>query len=453
MEERVGPRPALRVLEAGPPLLPQDVPSEAAVLGSILLNRDALLAVDDLTPADFYQERHRLIFQAMRDLAAKRIPPDTRTLAAELGRRGELDAIGGVAYLSSLVDGVPTSYHVQHYAEPVRRTARLRRLINAGSQITALGYTADDAEVAAADAQQLLTEATAMTAAADVVSGADAAGESWERFTSEQAPLISTGWRDLDDLIGGLAGGDLSIIGARPSVGKTSWAVSLIRNLCRLGRATPLIFELEMTREQLVHRLVAMESGIETRVLRERRVVSEADMQRIATAHATVGSWRWSVCDLAGQTPQQIRARTFRHIADHPDTVVIIDYLGIMEPDRPRENRVQDVTALSGALKRLAREAHVPVLALCQLSRAVEGRQSHIPILSDLRDSGSVEQDADLVGFLYRPELYDKDTDQRGIAELHIAKHRHGPIGVVPYRFDAATTRFDDLTYRDMEGY
>lgn len=429
------------------PELPQAIESEKATLGSIILNRDAIGAVAAwLTPPMFSYQRHGLIYETALDLWRKRIPPDTRTISEALRSAGQLDSVGGVSYISDLVDCAPTSYHIAYYAKPIEESARLRSLIAAGGRIVSLGYQAGiSADQAAAEAHTLLTTATAQTRVDDLVSGSDAASESWDDLNSGAVAFTPTGFADFDDLIGGLHGGDFLIVAARPAVGKTSWALSLIRNLCRSGEAVPLIFEMEMDRKQLTHRLVSMESGIETRVLRMRTVDSDATFRALAEAHGTVGSWRWTVCDLSGQTPLQIRARTMRHIAQHPDTVVVVDYIGLMANDGRRENRTQEVSALSLALKNLARDANVPIIALCQLSRAVEGRQNHRPMLSDLRDSGSLEQDADIVAFLYREELYDHDTDKKGIADLIIEKNRHGPLGTIPLRFDARTTRFDSL--------
>lgn len=426
---------------------PQAIESEKATLGSILLNRDAIVAVAPwLTPGMFYLARHAVIYAVMLDLFHSRTPPDTRSVAEALKRRGALDECGGIPYLGELLDAVPTSYHIEHYARHVERAAHARDLITAGGKIAALGYQADFAsDAAAAEAHSLLTHATARARADDLVPGDQATGEAWDDLHSDAPAFISTGFPDLDDLLGGLHGGDFIIVAARPSVGKTSWALSLLRHLCRARDAVPLIFELEMNRLQLTQRLISMESGIETRVLRMRAIPDETTHGHLGTAFSTVGGWAWTVCDLAGQTPLQIHARTMRHLSDHPNTVVIVDYIGLMGSDGKRENRNQEVSALSLALKNLARDADVPVVALAQLSRAVEGRANHRPMLSDLRDSGSLEQDADSVLFLYREELYDKDTDKKGIAELIVEKNRHGPIGVVPLRFDAQTTRFDSL--------
>ncbi len=432
---------------------PQAIESEKATLGSILLNRDAIVAVAPwLLPGMFYLARHAVIYATMLDLFHRRTPPDTRSVAESLKSRGALDECGGIPYLSDLIDAVPTSYHIEHYARHVEHASQQRDLIAAGGKIAALGYQADlTSDAAAAEAHSLLTHATARQRVDDLVSGEQATGEAWDDLHSDAPAFISTGFPDLDDLLGGLHGGEFIIVAARPSVGKTSWALSLLRNLCRTRDAVPLIFELEMNRLQLTQRLVSMESGVETRVLRMRAIPDEETHGRLGTAFATVGGWVWTVCDLAGQTPLQIHARTMRHLSDHPNTVVIVDYIGLMGSDGRKENRNQEVSALSLALKNLARDANVPVVALAQLSRAVEGRASHRPMLSDLRDSGSLEQDADSLLFLYREELYDRATDKKGIADLIVEKNRHGPIGTIALRFDSQTTRFDTLSYRSNE--
>lgn len=432
------------------PELPQALDSEAATLGSVLRNRDAIASVADwLLPGMFYLHRHGAIYAAMLDCFHQRVPPDVRTVANALRQSGQLDAVGGTSYLSDLTDACPTSYHIEYYARAVEDAARLRALIAAGGQIAALGYqdriSPDDAD---AQAHTLLTRATARRRTDDLISGADATHESYERFTDEDAlPPIATGFRDLDDYLGGLNGGDYITIGARPSVGKTSFALSVARNICRSGAAVPLIFSLEMSRQQIVQRFVSMESGVSTHALRARRLTDQ-QLQIVTDAYIRVGGWTWAISDVPAQRPLDMRARTMRHIAEFPRSVAIVDYLGLMDTDGRSENRTQDVSAISKALKNVARDANIPFLVLSQLSRAVEGRSVHVPLLSDLRDSGSIEQDSDVVAFLYREELYDKETDKRGIAELHIAKHRNGPTGVCVLRFDSATTRFDNLTYR-----
>lgn len=437
-------RPSLELVPARgvtSPELPQDVSAERAVLGSILSNRDTLLSVaDTLTPEAFYSHRNGQIYRTMLRLLAERITPDLSNVAAAIGETERpylIELLVDDHYIPSLIDT---------YAARIERAHHRRRLIDAGHRIGALGYDAGVTEDEAdAEAHTLLTSATASAPTRDLICGSDAVSEAWDRLHSEAPPYIPTGWPDLDTALGGLHGGDFLVVAARPAVGKTAWGLSLMRQLCMRGACVPLLFSLEMGREQIVHRLVAMESGVETRVLRMRAIPDEETHQRLADAHGIVGSWQWVVSDLSGQTAAQIRARTMRHIADHEHAVVLVDYLGLMGSDRGRENRTQEVAAMSMALKNLARDAGVCVIALCQLSRAVEGRSTHQPMLSDLRDSGSIEQDSDAVLFLYRDELYNPQSARQGQADLMIAKNRHGPCATLPYRFDAKTTRFDAL--------
>jgi replicative DNA helicase len=264
---------------------------------------------------------------------------------------------------------------------------------------------------------------------------------------------IQTGYRDLDEMTGGLHGDELTIIAARPAVGKTALMLSMAYNIARHHDTDVTICSLEMSRDQLLLRLLAMETKIDTLRLRLFRL-NESEQERVMTALPGIAALPVYIADISAMNADQIRLSTIRHMTKHARPVVpIVDYLQLMGSTRQRENRVQDVSEISRALKNLSRELHVPVVALSQLSRAVEGRTSHVPMLSDLRDSGSIEQDADNVWFIYREELYQSDTDKKGIAELHIAKHRQGAIGVIPMRFDPATTRFDTLSYREIEGY
>lgn len=445
-------RPPLELLSAHSvlhPELPQDLDAERQTLSCVLANRQSLLAVSTwLLPEMFYAERYGIIYAAMLRLLAQRITPDITNLIAALGPDCRADVIG------LLQEDYAVSSEIQTYARRIERAYHERQLIDAGSKIAALGYRAGDClEERQARAHTLLTQATTCNRQADLVSGSDAATEAWNAIENNNRLVVDSGWADLDDYTGGFQAGDYAVVGARPSVGKTSWALSLLRNVCRAGFAHPLLFELEMDRQQMVHRLVSMETGVPALSLRRRDEPDEATYRMLAEGIGTVGSWQWTVCDLAGQTPSQIRSRTMRHIADYPDSIVIVDYLGLMTPENGRENRTQEVAGLSLALRNLARDANVPLIALAQLSRAPEARSDHRPNLADLRDSGGIEQDATHVLFLYRDELYDPQSEKKGIAEVIIAKNRFGPIGVIPMRFDATTTRFDTLSYRDEGNY
>ena len=440
--------------------LPASIDAEKAMLGSVLMNRDAMVVLAPWFQAGYMsQERHRLIYEAMLACYSRRVPPDTRLIAEHLRQQGQLELIGGIPYLSELVDGVPTSYHVEYYARADEAAAVRRALIVAGGRIAALGYDeAQATDQVVADALALLRQ-IGMSTAQDVFQplsvSIDAYYDKMQRvMAGEQSALgIQTAYRDLDEITGGLHGDELTLIGARPAVGKTSFLLSLAYNIAQQEQADCLICSLEMSREQLLIRLLAMDARIDTHRLRTLHV-REDEAGLIMAAMARLSGARVYIADISAMTVEQIRLATMRHISQHGRPVVpMVDYLQLMGSTKARENRVQDVSEISRGLKNLARELHVPVIALSQLSRAVEGRASHVPMLSDLRESGSLEQDSDNVWFLYREELHDPETDKRGIAELHIAKHRQGPVGVIPMRFDPATTRFDTLTYRTPEGY
>jgi replicative DNA helicase len=440
------------------PTLPSNVDAERATLGSVLLNRDALAAIAAwLKPEYFYLERHSQIYAAMLACFNNRVPPDTRTVSEELRRRGHLEQVGGVIYLGELVEGVPTSYHVEFYARTVERTAILRRLINTGAQIAALGYNEQiEIDETIDKAEALLFDIAQKRTSQDFVHISSVVDSYYEQLNYLQEHRgevmgVQTGYRDFDQITGGLQRSDLIILAARPGTGKTSFAMSLAYNVAMYYSNTVAVFSLEMGREQLVQRLIAMETQIDTHRLRlgqvpdnQLKIVFDA-MGRLAQAPIYIE-------DTPGISIMELRSKARRLQSQHGVSLIIIDYLQLMS-GRGKENRVQEVGEISRGLKALARELNVPVIALSQLSRAVEGRQSHVPMLSDLRESGSIEQDADIVMFIYRDELYNKDSDKKGIAEIHIAKHRNGPVGVVNMRFDPATTRFADLTYRAPEGY
>jgi replicative DNA helicase len=440
------------------PELPQNIEAEKATLGSILLNREAIVAVAPWLLAEyFYMDRHAQIYEAMLACYNARIPPDTRTVSEELRRRDRLDSIGGVPYLSDLVDTVPTSYHVEYYARIVERTALLRKLINAGGKIAALGYDErEELENTLDQAEQTLFEVSQRRSNQDFIHIGQVIDSYYEQINYLQEHRgevvgVPSGFRDLDELTGGLQQSDLIILAARPSVGKTSFALSLGYNVATRHQRSVGIFSLEMSRDQLVQRLLAMDTRIDSHRLRTGHL-NEADLQNVMESMGRLAAVPIYIEDTPGLSIMEVRSKARRLQSQSGVDLIIIDYLQLMAGKRS-DNRVQEVSEISRGLKALAREINVPVIALSQLSRAVEGRATHIPMLSDLRESGSIEQDADIVMFIYREELYDPNTDKKGIAELHIAKHRNGPIGVVPMRFDSATTRFDDLTYRTPEGY
>jgi replicative DNA helicase len=370
--------------------------------------------------------------------------------------RTRLELVGGIAYLGELSAEVPTAVHVEYYGRIVERTAILRRLIECGGKITALGYDErEDLETTLDKAESELFSVSQRRATQDFVHIGTVVDSYFDQVTylrdnRDQVVGVSTGYPDLDKLTGGLQPSDLIILAARPSVGKTALALSIAYNVGIHTRRTVGIFSLEMSREQLVQRMLAMHTGIDTQRLRTGNI--DVDLQVLMDAMGLISSASIYIEDTPGLSIMELRSRARRLRAQVGVDLIIVDYLQLMQ-GRRSDKRVQEVSEISRNLKSLARELNVPVIALSQLSRAVEGRTSHVPMLSDLRESGSIEQDADLVVFIYREELYDKETDKKGIAEIHIAKHRNGPLGIVPLRFDVRTTRFQNLErYRNADG-
>lgn len=441
------------------PELPQNIEAERATLGSIIQNRDAIVSVASwLTPEMFYLERNAQIYAAMLHLFEQRTPPDFRLVCDELKRRDQLERAGGILYLSDLTDAVPTSYHIEYYAKEVSRCAALRALITAGGKIAAMGYNEADDERAYGSAYQAIAELTMKRPSGGLVSSPEAADREYARMARADAGQMPTGgartgYRDIDEMFQGLNDTDLIIVAARPSVGKTSLLMGLAHGVAEHNPDRDVqIFSLEMSEEQLRYRRLSMLSRIDSSRIRTLRF-SEAERGPYMDALMRMSEMPVYVDDKADASVAYIRAAAARHQAQHGRKLVIfVDYIQLMA-GKETENRVQEVSAISRGLKLLAKELQCPVIALSQLSRKLEERQSKIPLLSDLRESGSIEQDADIVMFIYRDELYDKDSDRKGIAELHIAKHRNGPIGVIPMRFDVATTTFSDLTGRTPEGY
>lgn len=442
-------------------LLPHNFEAERATLGAILLDREAIIPLAPwLQPTHFYVESHAWIYEAQLTCYHRRVPPDLTTIADELRRAERLDKIGGVPFLIELSNSVPTAYHVEYYARIVERTAVLRSLIQAGAKITALGYDeSDDIEQTLDAAEQELFTVSQRRGTQDFVPLSNIVDTYYEYLhqIDERGPELSgtpTGLIDFDKMTGGLQRSDLLILAARPGVGKSSLAMSVAFNIATQQHKSVGVFSLEMGREQLLQRLLATHTGIDSQKLRTGRL-SITELQTLTDALNYFAAVPIFIDDTAGITISELRAKARRLQAEQGLELLIIDYLQLVNGSGRRgDNRVQEVSEISRSLKALARELNIPVLALSQLSRAVEGRTSHVPVLADLRESGSIEQDADMVMFIYREEMYDKDTDKKGIAELHIAKHRNGPLGVVNLFFDQRTTRFRNMSvYQSPEGY
>ncbi len=441
--------------------LPHNEAAERATLGAIFLDREAIVPIAAwLLPEHFYSEKQAWVFEAQLACYNRRTPPDLTTVADELRRKERLDQIGGIPFLIDLSNSVPTAYHVEYYARIVERTAVLRRLIQAGGKIAALGFDeTDDVEQTLDAAEQELFNVSQRRGIQGFVPLAQVVDQYYEYLSDvqERGPEmtgLSTGFVDFDRMTGGLHKSDLMILAARPGVGKSSLAMTMAFNIAMQQRAPVGVFALEMGRDQLLQRLLATHTGIDSQKLRTGRITTN-ELTTLMDAMGQLSAAPIYIDDTPGVTVNELRSKTRRLQAEHGLEVLIIDYLQLMSGSgRRNDNRVQEVSEISRSLKSLARELNIPVIALSQLSRAVEGRTSHVPVLADLRESGSIEQDADLVMFIYREEMYDKDTDKKGIAEIHIAKHRNGPLGTVSLFFDQRTTRFRDLApYHSPEGY
>lgn len=437
------------------PELPYNLEAERATLGAALVSPDALIRILPwMHAAWFYQQRHGALYQALIDIRHAGGTADIKSLMIALTGSGQLDKIGGIDYLAGLLENV-LPWQIEEYAREVERCAVLRSLVQAGTTITKLGYSHDlAADEAIGSAQQQLSKVTLRSGASGLVTFDVLADRQYEWLNAGVVPGICTGFRDLDDLTGGLHSGDLVLLAGRPSMGKTAFMLNKADRIARQGEHDCLIFSLEMSRDQLMQRAAAMEARIDLMRLRMMRLNPD-DADAYMTALGTLAALPIAVDDTPAASVAAMRASASRYQAERGRPLVLfVDYIQLMAtPGFKPDQRVAAVGGISRDLKALARELDCPVVALSQLSRAVESRQSKVPMLSDLRESGALEQDADVVLMLYRDEVYNKETDQIGIAELHIAKHRSGPLGVVPLRFDKATTRFDDLTYRSPEGY
>lgn len=434
-------------------MLPADIDAERATLGALLTDRDAIIGVAPwLQSRHFYLEKHAWVYDAVLTCYNKRVPPDIRTISDHLRCHKQLDAIGGIPYLVELSIATPTAVHVDYYGKIVERTANLRQLIAAGGHIAALGYdeTLDESERISL-VEDVLHKALTRTGTHTVTSAAEAANELFATLSAGTAGGIATGIRRLDDKTDGLHRGDLVLIAGRPGMGKTSFALQLMQNISQQD-GTALLFSLEMSKTQLLQRMLASRSGVDLMALR-RQLLTEDQLRRITINLSELAQLPFYLDDTAALTVEELRAKS---IALHASLatkgqqldLIIVDYLQLMAPsetNRRNGTRAEDVSAISRKLKQLARELNVPIVALAQLNRAVESRASRIPMLADLRDSGSLEQDADIVMFLYREEVYDPKTERQGIAQIHIAKHRNGPLGIVPLRYHASTQRWHDL--------
>ncbi len=441
----------------GEKAIPHNAEAEEAVIGSLLIDRDTVIKIAPvLQPPDFFSEERAAVYQAILDLYEQRTPGDLITLRDELRRRGRLGEGEGqvkASYLLSLMRSTASPVHVEHYARIVLRYAVMRRLIGAGAQVTALGFDEQlNTQEMVDQAQQLIYDVVQQGVRRDAVKVGAILEEYFDRLAylhDHRGEVIGvpSGYTDLDKLTGGFQQSDLVILAARPSVGKTSLALGIAYNVAMKAERPVGVFSLEMSREQLVQRLLAMETGVDSHRLRT-GYIDESEWDRVSRAFGRLATAPLYIDDSAGITIQELRSKARRLHAEYGLELLIIDYLQLMSGGK-QENRVQEVSEISRSLKGLARELNIPVICLSQLSRAVENRTSHVPQLSDLRESGAIEQDADIVMFIYREELYKPDTEKKNIAEIHVAKHRNGPVDTVSLFFHHKTTRFANLeTYQ-----
>lgn len=443
---------------------PQNIEAEQSVLGAMLIEKEAIPKVMEiLRDTDFYREAHRVIFNAMLELYNKNEAVDMITVTEILKRDNKLEDVGGIAYVTSLANTVPTAANVTYHASIIEEKSILRQLVSVSTQIASMGYEAnDDVKNIIDSAESKILEISNRKKTADFTPINEIVLDSFksiEALMGNKNGLtgLPTGFEDLDNLTSGLHGSDFIILAARPSMGKTAFALNVVQNVAiraakKVGGApkTVAFFSLEMSKEQLVQRMLCAEANIDSQRLRIGELRNEDWAMLINTAD-TLSSANIYIDDTAGITAMDMRSRARRLKAEHGLDLIVVDYLQLMQGSGKKNNsgdRQQEVSEISRSLKALARELDVPVIALSQLSRSVEARQVKRPMLSDLRESGSLEQDADIVAFLYREDYYNPETENKNITELIIAKHRNGPVDTVNLFFHKQYTKFVGLSKR-----
>jgi replicative DNA helicase len=433
---------------------PQNTEAEMSLLGSVLIDTDAIVKVAGVvTPEDFYDQKNKHIFAALKHLYESHSPIDVLTVTDELRSKKQLDAIGGPAYLNELTNFVPTAAHVAQYAEIVADKAIRRRLITATAEISDISYD-ENKKVSELieDAESRLFEVSDKNIKHGIVSLENILDSSFERLDElhkDKGTIrgVPTGFKDLDHILAGLQKSDLFVLAARPSMGKTALSLNIAHNVASKSGETVLIFSLEMSKEQLVDRLLSMESGVDAWALRTGNL-SDSDFEKIGPAMGALSEAPIFIDDSPGITVSDMRTKARREAHKNPLGLIIVDYLQLMSGGGRYGgdgNRVQEISEISRGLKGIARELNVPLVALSQLSRSVESRHPQIPQLADLRESGSIEQDADVVAFLYREEYYNPDTNRKNITDVLIKKHRNGPTGPTELFFDREKQRFRSL--------
>jgi len=434
---------------------PHNLDAEASVLGSVLLDSEVLDRLEGLlSPEAFYKESHRKIWAAMSLLRARRDPVDLVTLSEELRTRGELEEIGGYSYLVGLSETTPTAAYAEYYGQIVAEKWTLRKLIGAAGEAMRMAYDeVGSLEDILDSAGRMVLEVSTQGAKSEFQAMRELVHETFEHIewlheNKGQPDGVRSGFRELDSMIGGLTAGSLNIIAARPSMGKTAFALTIAQNVALRENLPVAIFSLEMPAIQLVTRMLCSEARVDMNRLRQGSLI-DRDFSRLADVAGRLAEAPILIDDTSDLTLMELRARARRLHSQHSLGLVVIDYLQLMSgPGGGKnggENRQQEIAQISRGLKGLARELGVPVIALSQLSRAVEARPNKRPMLSDLRESGSIEQDADLVMFIYRDDYYNPHSEKAGIAEIIVGKQRNGPTGTAELQFHAQHVRFNDL--------
>lgn len=434
---------------------PQNIEAEQSVIGAMLIEKEAISKVAEfLQQEDFYREAHRLIYHAILELFNKNDAVDLITVTEMLRKEDRLETVGGISYITSLANSMPTAANVLYHARIVEEKALLRQLISVSTQIAGMGYEgAEEVAQILDQSERMILEVSSRKVGKDFapIKGIifDAFNKIEQLYASKGGITgIPTGFKDLDRLTAGLQPSDLVLIAARPSMGKTAFVLNIAQHIAIKEKKAVAFFSLEMSKEQLVQRMLCSEAAIDAQRLRIGEL-EENDWKKLVLAADRLSNAPIFIDDTAGITVLEMRGKARRLKIEHDLQLIIIDYLQLMQgrsSGSRSENRQQEISEISRSLKGLARELHVPVIALSQLSRSVESRQSKKPMLSDLRESGSLEQDADIVAFLYREDYYNPDTDKPNITEVIVAKHRNGPVDTMQLFFHKQFTKFSDLS-------
>ncbi|MBU1992457.1 replicative DNA helicase [Patescibacteria group bacterium] len=440
---------------------PHSLEAEKSTLGALLIDKDAIIKIVDLLrPEDFYHDVHAIIYEGVCDLYDKRSPIDMVTLTNYLEDKKKLKEIGGASYLAEIANAVPTATHIFQYASIVKQKSTLRKLIKSGHNIAAFGYDEEaDVEDLLENAEKSLFNVSQTFVKDRFVHIKEILGSTYERIADLHDPEakehyrgVPTGFRDLDNKLSGLQPADLVIIAARPSMGKTSLALNIAQNVAKKGYSVGVI-SLEMSKEQLVERMFCSLLSVDSWKMRTGRLTDD-DFAKIGGIMDELNQMKIYIDDSVGNSITELRAKARRLQMEHGLDMLVVDYLQLMSGSRAIAaigNRVQEISEISRSLKGLARELHIPIVALSQLSRAVEMRPSKIPQLADLRESGAIEQDADVVLMIYREDYYEEDTDRQGVTDIYIRKHRNGPTGHIELAFKKEQMKFVSIERKRKE--